>query len=418
TTNKQSLTLGGVDTGNIVLNGFTGNNAVLYGTAGSGILASATIGVAGQCFTSSGTPFAPSWQACPGSGSGASKWSAVLTSIVPTDITDKVGIGTASDVPSSFYVTRDLASGALGKALAIFDQTESQDILTASAGGVTKFTILNNGIASSAGGFTINGAGSIQTTNAQTLTIGGSTTGNIVLNGFTGNNAVLYGTAGSGILASATIGVAGQCFTSSGTPFAPSWQACPGSGSGASKWSAVLTSIVPTDITDKVGIGTASDVPSSFYVTRDLASGALGKALAIFDQTESQDILTASAGGTTRFRIQNTGELVFGDDTSSFFGTLNPTTLTANRTYTFPNADGTICLNSNNCSFALGTNYWTIPTNTGALTPINSTLDLLIGGTTTSSANLRVTGNSAFAGTTSAASIAAKTSFAGFVVDN
>ncbi|MEK6825098.1 MAG: hypothetical protein AABY02_04560, partial [Nanoarchaeota archaeon] len=266
--------------------------------------------------------------------------------------------------------------------------------------------------------FTINGAGSIQTTNAQTLTIGGSTTGNIVLNGFTGNNAVLYGTAGSGILASATIGVAGQCFTSSGTPFAPSWQACPGSGSGASKWSAVLTSIVPTDITDKVGIGTASDVPSSFYVTRDLASGALGKALAIFDQTESQDILTASAGGTTRFRIQNTGELVFGDDTSSFFGTLNPTTLTANRTYTFPNADGTICLNSNNCSFALGTNYWTIPTNTGALTPINSTLDLLIGGTTTSSANLRVTGNSAFAGTTSAASIAAKTSFAGFVVDN
>ena len=218
TTNKQSLTLGGVDTGNIVLNGFTGNNAVLYGTAGSGILASATIGVAGQCLHQVVHLLLLHGRRV-GVRIRASKWSAVLTSIVPTDITDKVGIGTASDVPSSFYVTRDLASGALGKALAIFDQTESQDILTASAGGVTKFTILNNGIASSAGGFTINGAGSIQTTNAQTLTIGGSTTGNIVLNGFTGNNAVLYGTAGSGILASATIGVAGQCFTSSGTPF-------------------------------------------------------------------------------------------------------------------------------------------------------------------------------------------------------
>ena len=215
TTNKQTLTLGSASTGNIVLNGFTGNNAVLYGTAGSGVLAAATTGTSGQCFTSNGTPFAPSWQNCPGAGTGGSKWAlgATLPVIYPTVAGTpgiKVGIGTTTegDVVSSFYVSRDQTYGATGKALAIFNQTESQDILTASAGGVTKFVITNNGTASSAAGFTINGAGSIQTTNAQTLTLGGSTTGNINLvpGGGTGS-LLINGTAGT------TISGTPQCVT-------------------------------------------------------------------------------------------------------------------------------------------------------------------------------------------------------------
>ena len=51
---------------------------------------------------------------------------------------------------SQLYVTRPLSFGATGKALAIFDQIENQDILTASYGGTTKFTIGNDGSVTSA----------------------------------------------------------------------------------------------------------------------------------------------------------------------------------------------------------------------------------------------------------------------------
>ena len=47
--------------------------------------------------------------------------------------------------------------------------------------------------------------------------------------------------------------------------------------------------------------------------------------------------------------------------------------------------------NSSSCGFALGTNFWTETSNPGgALTTINSTMDLLIGGQTTASAKFAV----------------------------
>lgn len=70
--------------------------------------------------------------------------------------------------------------------------------------------------------------------------------------------------------------------------------------------------------TSRVGIGTAdvNNIQSQLYVTRDLTSPT-GKALAIFDQTENQDILTASASGSLRFVIKNSG--------NTGIGTINPT---------------------------------------------------------------------------------------------
>ena len=53
----------------------------------------------------------------------------------------------------------------------------------------------------------------------------------------------------------------------------------------------------------------------------------------------------------------------------------------------------------------------------GTIVENNTTEDLLIGGTSSSSALFRVTGKSAFAGTTSVASISANTSFAALVID-
>ena len=86
-----------------------------------------------------------------------------------------VGIGTAT--PSAVL---DIQGGNRGgNAALIVNQTgaNTNDIFAASASGVTKFRITNNGFASASAGFTINGVGNLQSTNAQTLTLGGSTTG-------------------------------------------------------------------------------------------------------------------------------------------------------------------------------------------------------------------------------------------------
>lgn len=68
----------------------------------------------------------------------------------------------------------------------------------------------------------------------------------------------------------------------------------------------------------RVGIGTSntSSIISKLFVTKDLNDTATGKALAIFDQTENQDIITASASGQTRFVVKNNG--------NTGIGTINP----------------------------------------------------------------------------------------------
>ncbi len=64
----------------------------------------------------------------------------------------------------------------------------------------------------------------------------------------------------------------------------------------------------------------------------------------------------------------------------------------------------------------LGTNYWQIA-NAGSITPYNTTVDLLLGGVSTSSATFHIYG-STLAGTSPVASISANTSYAGLVVSN
>ena len=65
--------------------------------------------------------------------------------------------------------------------------------------------------------------------------------------------------------------------------------------------------IYPTTLGDKVGIGTTTpgDIISKLFVTGN--STLTGKSVAIFDQTETEDILTASASGQTKFVINNSG---------------------------------------------------------------------------------------------------------------
>ncbi|QQG47494.1 MAG: MerR family DNA-binding transcriptional regulator [Candidatus Woesebacteria bacterium] len=68
--------------------------------------------------------------------------------------TGKIGIGPSVTPVSLLHVsnTNENTAGLIGKALAIFDQNESQDILTASAAGVTKMKLTNAGVIALNGG--------------------------------------------------------------------------------------------------------------------------------------------------------------------------------------------------------------------------------------------------------------------------
>ncbi|MDO8335761.1 MAG: hypothetical protein Q7T74_03200, partial [Candidatus Saccharibacteria bacterium] len=164
----------------------------------------------------------------------------------------------------------------------------------------------------------------------------------------------------------------------------------------------------------------SSDFDSSVFVGNattpaplSISGGIGGNATLVVNQTNSGDILSASSSGTTRFRVQNTGELTFADNNSSFFGTLDLTTLTANRTFNFPNATGTVCLEGSlSCGFALGTNYFQL--NSNLLSPINSTFDFAVGGSSTVSAAFAVTN---VAAGTPVATLSASTNSNGLSLD-
>jgi len=224
--------------------------------------------------------------AASGGGAGGT-WTLASGKLYPTTISNQVGIGTVTggDIISSLYVTRNLASGALGKSLAIFNQTENQDILTASYSGTTAFTLGNDGKVTLTGNLKLSDDASEGIFGGGLTDCDNSTSSKLLWDSST--NKFSCGTDG-------------------------------GSGSGSSKWTTSGSVIYPNTISDRIGVGTttAADVTSSLYVSHDLLSGATGKAVAVFNQTESQDILTASASGTTKLTVGNNGNLTFNQASS------------------------------------------------------------------------------------------------------
>ncbi len=87
-----------------------------------------------------------------------------------------------------------------------------------------------------------------------------------------------------------------------------------------SAWTLSSPYLYTNEANIKVGIGTTNTaaIISKLFVTKDPSEVGTGKALAIFDQTENQDIITASASGTTRFVVKNNG--------NTGIGTYNPST--------------------------------------------------------------------------------------------
>jgi len=168
--------------------------------------------------------------------------------VLNTDADTGVKIGSSSNVSAVLSV-----SGGIGNnAALIVNNTNNGDLLVASAAGITKFAIKSDGTASGSAGFTIDGVGNFQTTRNQTLTLGGSSTGNIIIDAASGGISNL----------------------------------------------ALLT-----DFNSGVRIGSISNDPAVLSV-----SGGIGNnAALIVNNTNNGDLFVASASGVTKFTLKNDG---------------------------------------------------------------------------------------------------------------
>ncbi|HEY9664211.1 MAG TPA: hypothetical protein V6C65_37685, partial [Allocoleopsis sp.] len=254
----------------------------------------------------------------------------------------------------------------------------------------------------------LTGGGVLGTTNAQTLTLGSATTGNVVIDSGSNitqlaDNSIVF--AGSAPILSSTGTLTINAFTLGGS--------IAGGGNnitnltnldlgtnnlsfngntitnGANNNITVTPAgsgdlILSADADSGVYIGSTGNVPAALSVS----GGIGGNSAFIVNQQHVGDILTASSSGNTRFTVANNGNL------SIYGGQTNPVTLTSNATapqsIALPDETGTICLqNSTDCGFAAGINYW--QQNTGLLFAGNTTVDFAIGGTSTASAAFAVT---------------------------
>jgi len=75
----------------------------------------------------------------------AGYWAVTGSNLYPTTLTNKVGIGTATPLSRLSVVNNPPGGSLTGKAAFLVDQWEAEDILTASASGVTKMTLANDG---------------------------------------------------------------------------------------------------------------------------------------------------------------------------------------------------------------------------------------------------------------------------------
>ncbi|MBI5621537.1 hypothetical protein HY933_01575, partial [Candidatus Falkowbacteria bacterium] len=210
-----------------------------------------------------------------GSGSGGSLWRIISGALSPLNDTLDVLIGNSA-TSSAKFAFLNVATGT---------PTAS---VSAGAAGATYLTA----------------DGVIATTAKQSLTLGNSTTGNIILNG--GNvgisnttPAVKLDITSGNIRLSDTQNIQWGGATNFLT------------GSNASNYLAVSTNNTERariDSAGLLGIGTTSPI-SRTQITNN-PSTLTGKAALLVDQYENQDLVTASASGTTRFYVTNSGDMV------------------------------------------------------------------------------------------------------------
>ena len=223
-----------------------------------------------------------------GAGGATSKWTEQNSLLYPNNATTvNVALGTLTE--SQMHGLFTVSGTRTGRALTILNDTgNDQNILTASASGTTVMNLDRNG------NLELKVQGDLRLYDSDNSNYTGfqapALTSNLLMTlpGDVGGAGYVMQTNGSGTLSWVDIN----------------------SGGSAGPWTLSGTSLFPDADSYNVGVGTSTpgDVISKLFVDNDAA--ATGKALAIFNQTENQDILTASVSADTRFRLTNAGNLL------------------------------------------------------------------------------------------------------------
>ncbi|HSX33896.1 MAG TPA: hypothetical protein VLF91_06190 [Candidatus Saccharimonadales bacterium] len=289
---------------------------------------------------------------------------------------------------------------------------------------------IENSILSQSGS-TVTVGGSLSVTGGLTLSSPLS-----VANGGTGantlaSNGVLVGNGGSAI-SSVTAGGAGLCLLS--TAGVPTWAACPGGGGSsvtslngltgaltianasaagstvtindASTAAKGIASFNATNFTVTSGaVNTVQDINATATPTfgrLTVTSSQAASSMLVVNNTNgaaSGNLVDLQLGGASKFSVQpngnttltgtlavngssatvgvansQTGSLVLAYGSANFSGTITQGALTGARTYTLPDATGTICLTSGNCLGGGGTGGANAALSNLASVAINTTL--------------------------------------------
>lgn len=359
-----ALTLG---TPLAVANGGTGasglsTNGVIVGN-GTSPLSSVTAAGAGLCLMSTGG--APAFSACPGSG-GVSSLNGLTGALTLANATTSGGnTVTINDASTSakgiaqFDATNFSASGGLINTI--------QNINTSATPTFAGLTLsgdlaVNGGDITSSGGLNITPGGTLvvgATTQTLTLQGGASTT----LSATSGGNttALTFQTPGANVnyrLATASAGSYDLCSTAGN---------CAGVGGGVTTAGGTLNRLAKFTAAQGIGDSTITDNGTSVSTTVDLI-------------VQGGDITVGVANSQT-------GTLLFADGGSGFLGSIVQGALSDNRTYTLPNASGTFCLTSGNCSGSGSANTLQAAYDAGnGITTTNARdLDIVLANTSTDS---------------------------------
>ena len=423
TTGLSTLTLGGSTTGNIVIDSGSGNIQLSDFTTDQGLLYTDALGDLeqlapgsnGQILTIAGGNL--SWTT-----SGAINfWQRNSGGLAPDQITNDLLLGGISSISAKFAFLNN-------------------------AGGTP--------VASIGGNLSLSGSGTLTTLNNQTLTLGGSGTGNIVidsgssnitLSDFTTDEGLLY-TNAVGDLQQLAPGSDGQVLSITGG--ALSWIT-----SGALNfWQRNNGALAPDQISNDLLVGGISTDTAKFAFVNSAGgtptasisanSGNINTFLTGLGNLGTTNNQTLTLGGSTTGNIvidSGSGNIVLSDNTSvtgnldasgilssgtsdafivdvngntllksqadlrlgdndtNYTGFQAPSNLTSDVIYTLPTADGSLnyALTTNGTG-TLSWNQVALGTNywkevSGSLLPINQTYDLIVGGTGTSTARFAVT---------------------------
>ena len=436
--NSLDLTIGGDTTGNIFLQPF-GTSTTGYVQIGAGGVGSTTpdllvldVGsdVSDPAGGTDGAMYynavlgklrcfqAGSWVDCGAGGTGSSDWTTTLDGIIyPTNQSLDLLLGGSASSSAKFAflnvnsgIPTASISGTLANVATFIDgngnisTTNAQDLTlgNSSTYSTTGNILLNpngtgnvgigtlsptakldvNGTASISGELDLYGNPVIQSTANQNLTLGGATTGNIILSPLGGTGTVTFSGYGAGIIQSDALGVLSSAV---------------GTANYLPKWSSTAPYLTATSLVydngTNVGINTVSpsetlDVNGNATVSGNLTFYGLSSTLATRNSVNLNigDLQT----GTIQFynsnnTLDSSGNLTIAGTTTFNGNTYTwPVPLSQSTNYVLTtNGSGGLTW-ENPTSLIGGTSYW-LQTD-GALYPKNSTVDLLIGASSTDSA--------------------------------